>query len=255
MDKEVMFNENVSNYDKWRPTYCKKLFCDIIQYSKLDQNKKAIEVGIGTGRATLPFLMTGCNITAIEIGKNLAEYSRWKFNQYKNLNICNTSFEDFKCDDNSVDILYSGTAFHWIPKDIGYPKTLKLLKNNGTIALFWNRSFISREDKLLHKKIQDIYKKYRPIDNKIVENDIERYNSISNTIKLYGFRDLEMKLYHQTRVLCASDYISLLNTYPDHSSMPIPAKQLFESQIKNAIIESGNILNVYDTIDLYLARR
>jgi len=37
--------------------------------------------------------------------------------------------------------------------------------------------------------------------------------------------------------------------------MPANTKELFENEIKNAIIENGNILNVYDTIDLYLARK
>lgn len=32
-------------------------------------------------------------------------------------------------------------------------------------------------------------------------------------------------------------------------------KQLFESEIENSILENGNILTVYDTMDLYLARK
>ncbi|WP_246599671.1 hypothetical protein [Clostridium lacusfryxellense] len=55
MDKRFTFNEDVKNYDEWRPTYCKELYNDIIQYSELNQNKKAMEVGIGTGQATMPF--------------------------------------------------------------------------------------------------------------------------------------------------------------------------------------------------------
>ena len=150
MDERFTFNEDVKNYDKWRPTYCKELFNDIIQYSELNQNKKAVEVGIGTGQATLPFLMTGCYVTAIELGKNLSEYSKEKFKEYINFSIYNTSFEDFEDNDNSVDILYSATAFHWIPEDISYPKALRLLKNGGTLALFWNKPFPSQKDDLLH---------------------------------------------------------------------------------------------------------
>ncbi|WP_346938504.1 hypothetical protein [uncultured Clostridium sp.] len=66
---------------------------------------------------------------------------------------------------------------------------------------------------------------------------------------------MEMKLYHHTRKFSAEDYICLLNTYLDHRSMPANTKQLFENEIKNAIIENVNLLNVYDTIDLYLARK
>jgi len=61
MDKHLTFNKDVKNYNKWRPIYCIELFNDIIQYSELNKNKKAIEVGIETGQATIPFLMTGCD--------------------------------------------------------------------------------------------------------------------------------------------------------------------------------------------------
>jgi len=251
MDKRFTFNEDVKNYDKWRPTYCKELFNDIIKYSELNQNQKAMEIGIGTGQATIPFLITGCDVTAIELGKDLAEYSKEKFKEYKNLNVLNSSFEDFKCNDNAFDIIYSATAFHWITESIGYPKVLRLLKENGTLALFWNKPFVAREDDLLHQKIQAIYQKYRPSKTNIIENDTARYKSISETIQLYGFRNLEVKLYHQTRIFCSSDYVFLLNTYSDHRSLSSSIKQLFYTDIENVIKENGNILKVYDTIDLY----
>jgi ubiquinone/menaquinone biosynthesis C-methylase UbiE len=152
MDKRLTFNEDVKNYDQWRPTYCKELFSDIIQYSGGKQNQKAVEVGIGTGQATLPFLISGWDVTAVELGKDLAEFSKEKFKKYPNFRICNTSFEDFPCADDSVDILYSATAFHWIPEDIGYLKALKLLKNHGVLALLWNKPFVARKDDGLHQK-------------------------------------------------------------------------------------------------------
>jgi len=255
MDKRFTFNEDVKNYDRWRPRYCKELFNDIIQYSELNENKKALEVGIGTGQVTVPFLSIGCEVTAVELGKDLAEYTKEKFKEYRNFRIFNTSFEDFECDDNSFDVLYSATAFHWIPEEIGYPKALRILNNGGTLALFWNKPFVNREDDLLHQKIQSIYQKYRPSNKKYVENDTERYNKIAKTIQSYGFRDLQVKIYHQTRVFNSSDYISLLNTYSDHRSMVEPTKQLLYNEIKNAIMEHGDVLKVYDTIDLYLARK
>ena len=87
MDKRFTFNEDAMNYEKWRPTYCEELFHDIMEYSKLDMHKKTLEIGIGTGKATLPFLKTGCDLRAIELGENLAEFSKNKFKDYKNFNI------------------------------------------------------------------------------------------------------------------------------------------------------------------------
>lgn len=132
---------------------------------------------------------------------------------------------------------------------------MRLLKGDGTIAVFWNKPFAAREDDSLHQEIQKIYQKYRPSTAKIIEHDSTRYKKISETIQSYGFRDLEMKLYHQTRKFSTQDYICFLNTYSDHRTMPAHTKQLFESEIENAIMKNGNVLNIHDTIDLYLARK
>lgn len=59
MDLRFTFNEDVLNYDKMRPTYVKELYENIIQFSNLDSNKNALEIGIGTGQATLPFFKHG----------------------------------------------------------------------------------------------------------------------------------------------------------------------------------------------------
>lgn len=255
MDTRLTFNAEVEKYDKWRPTYGEELFKDIMAYSQLEQGKRALEIGVGTGQATRPFLKMGCELTAIELGQDLAEFTKSKFQEYPNLTVCHTSFEEFECPGDSIDIIYSATAFHWIPEEIGYPKVHKLLKTDGTLALFWNRPFVSREDDELHQHIQSIYQKYRPSTSKIIEMDTERYNNRSKTIHTYGFRDIEFKLYHLTRTFSSDDYIALLNTYSDHRSMPAAAKERFEGELKEAIIQFGDVLNVYDTIDLYLARK
>ncbi|MFE4714000.1 class I SAM-dependent methyltransferase [Paenibacillus sp. NPDC056722] len=255
MDKRLTFNEDMENYDKWRPTYCDKLFQDIMAHAQIEQDNKAIEVGIGTGQATRPFLETGCELTAIELGTDLAEYSRLKFREFENFTVCNTTFEEFECPDNSIDLIYSATAFHWIPEEVSYPKVSKLLKTDGTLALFWNRPFVARENDELHQNIQAIYQKYRPSNTTIIENDTARYNNISKTIHAYGFRDVVFKLYHLTRSFSSTDYIALLNTYSDHRTMPSITKERFEDEIKEAIIKFGDVLIVYDTIDLYLARK
>ena len=65
MDLRLTFNEVSMEYDRLRPQYPKELSADLIAYSWLDSSKKAIEIGIGAGQATLPFLNTGCELTAV----------------------------------------------------------------------------------------------------------------------------------------------------------------------------------------------
>lgn len=255
MDKRFTFNEDAMNYDNWRPNYCEELFHDIMEYSKLAGHKKALEIGIGTGQATLPFLKTGCDLTAIELGENLAEFSKNKFKDYKNFTIHNISFEDFKCNTNTFNLIYSATAFHWIDESVGYPKAFNLLRPNGTLALFWNKPFIGRKDDVLHQRIQAIYEKYKPSNTKPIENDENHYKELLERLKKYGFKDVKLKLYYKTRIFNSCDYISLLNTYSDHRTMNPKIKEQFEKEIRQAILEHNNSLKVYDTMELYLAKK
>lgn len=255
MDIRLTFNEDAENYDRWRPHYCKELFQDILAYSQIVQGGQALEIGIGTGQATSPFLEAGCKLTAVELGEDLAEYAQMKFQEYNNFTVHHTSFEEFVGPEDSADLIYSATAFHWIAEQTGYPKVSRLLRNAGTLALFWNRPFAAREDDELHQNIQRIYQTYRPSTAQMIEHDTERYNAISQNLHTYGFRDIQFKLYHLTRRFSSADYISLLNTYSDHRSMPPAAKEQLEDEIQAAIMRFGDVITIYDTIDLHLGRK
>ena len=67
MDLRKTFNTDEYNYDRSRPGYPKELFDDIFDYVNLSENCNVLEIGIGTGQATLPFLKQGCNVTAIQL--------------------------------------------------------------------------------------------------------------------------------------------------------------------------------------------
>ena len=55
MDLRMRFNEDVVNYDRYRPTYCRELFEDIFSYAQLPAEAEVLEIGIGTGQGNCPF--------------------------------------------------------------------------------------------------------------------------------------------------------------------------------------------------------
>ncbi len=251
----MTFDEDPANYDRWRPDYVPELFQKIIAYARLDETKKALEVGIGTGQATLPILRTGCRVTAVEIGGKLAAYSKHKFRDERNLKIENVAFEDYASPDGAFDLIYSATAFHWIPPETGYPKAFRLLKSGGALALFWNHPFVGREDDPLHAAIQKVYEKYRSSPAKKPEYTGKESREKMDFIRRSGFADVGLSLFRRTRTFDAESYVSLLNTYSDHRMMPEVRKTPFEDEIREAIGRFGGKLAVYDTMDLYLARK
>ena len=255
LDKKYLFDEAVLNYEKRRPNYGTELFKDIIKYAEINMDKQAIEVGCGTGQATEPFIKTKCKVTAVELGEKLSSYTGEKFKAYENFKVVQSAFEDYNCDDNKFDMLYSATAFHWIPDEIGYKKAYRILKNGGTIALFWN--IPSTNDNPLHQKLQAIYNELLPQwSYKAANNEGKsKYSSTLNKLEQYGFTNIEVKIYHNTRIMTGVEYIELLNTYSDHLALEKSIKlQLFDN-IRTAIEEFGNEIIINDTVELYLGQK
>lgn len=116
MNLSFLFDEDAKAYDCYRPTYCPELFQTILGCAARGQ---AVEVGCGTGQATAPFLQAGYFVHAVEPGKRLAAYAAEKFRDFPGFRVYNLPFEAYHAPVESIELLYSATAFHWIPEEIG----------------------------------------------------------------------------------------------------------------------------------------
>jgi SAM-dependent methyltransferase len=125
-------------YEEIRPSYPEQLIQDIISITNLKSEDILLEIGAGTGKATIQFANKGFRIHAVEIGEDMAVILRKKCSAYTNVTIDVASFEEWTCkEDLAYDMIYSAQAFHWINKDIKYRRCHELLKDNGYLVLFW----------------------------------------------------------------------------------------------------------------------
>lgn len=249
MEDNLLFDLDCNNYDAMRPKYHKQMFIDIKKYC---HGKKALEVGMGTGQATEPFLRGLYNVTGIEPGTNMYNKSLAKFAEYKRFSCENVTFENYVAEHDSFDLVYSGTAFHWIPPEIAYPKANYLLRKGGTLAVFWNTPDVNRTDDSVHYAIGDIYKKYR--GERPIRPDMKYvYETRLSYMHRFGFEEVEFKTYENVRRMNSLEYARLLETYYDVIKME--NKNEFLSDIVNAIERNGGVVTIYDTIDLYLGKK
>lgn len=251
-----IFDRAALMYEAMRPGYPAALYEDIFCYLPIGEASRVIEVGIGTGQATLPFLKTGCALTAVECGANLANVCRGKFRAYPGFSVVAAEFEDFVCPESTVDLVYSATAFHWIPEKIGYPKVWRMLKRGGAFARFANHPFPAKDDPRLFEALQNVYQTYRPDTYappvEYTAADAERCARIAEK---YGFGDVAYKIYSRTRTHTSADYVALLGTYSDNLLMEDDVRRNFFSEIREAIDAHGGKISVFDTVDLQLARK
>lgn len=122
-------------YDKIRPVYPRALFDALVKKANLQTDAKLLEIGPGTGQATLPLANRGYEITAVELGKELAEVARVNLHDYPKVQIITGAFEDTALPPGTFDLIYAATAFHWITPEERYKKPYELLKPGGYLAI------------------------------------------------------------------------------------------------------------------------
>ena len=260
-ERRVHFDEIVLNYDKRRWDYPEDLFKDALEYSGTGTGKKAIEIGAGTGKATKPFLDAGFDVTAVELGKNMSEFISEKYKDRKNFNVITSTFEDVVLEDDSYDIIYAASAFHWVESEIGCPKVYRLLKTGGIFALFRSSKVIAANTNL-YEEIQDAYKKYHPDPYKRPEDkenlwtpkEILRGYGFENMAD-YGFTDIYMKLYEKDLSYTADEYLEFLDTMSDHRILSPEDKDALYNAIKNAINNHGGQIINTNIFQLYMGKK
>jgi len=249
MDFRKIFDSIPEEFDKWRTRYCDELFADVIEYSRLDSTKTALEIGPGTGQATEPILKTGCSYLAIELGENLAEYTKNKFSLYDNFEIVNADFETYDFGQQKFDLVYSAATIQWIPEEIGFPKVYNLLKSGGTFAMMMTQTDYKTPNEDLYTKIEEVYSKYFYPEKKYT------CSLAYSNVEKYGLVDFERRDYHKTREFNADQFVLYTGTHCDHIALKEPYRTNFFEGLRTAILDAGNKITLKDTIVLYLAKK
>lgn len=257
---EGIFDTVAPIYEKLRPGYVDELYQTIFNYISINELSNVVEVGIGGGQATLPILQTGCKFSAVEYGEHFSELCREKFKDYPNFSVITNKFESVDFVNEAYDLVFSASAFHWIPEEIGYPKVYAMLKSGGVFARFANHPYRGKYNPALAEEIDKIYGLYyykfydrkQEYPKEYSEEDAQLRAEIA--VK-YGFTDIRYALFFRTRTLSAQEYITLIGTYSDHIAIEETIRTEFFSKIEEAINRHGGKITIYDTIDLQLARK
>lgn len=257
---EWTFDTVANKYEKLRPGYTEDLYKMIFDYVLINDSSNVVEVGIGGGQATLPILQTGCTLTAVEYGENFTKLCEEKFKEYKKFSVITDKFENVTFPDSSYDLVYSASAFHWVPEEIGYKKVFDMLKSGGAFARFANHPYKDKGNPVLSDAIDDLYSKYycayhgkgiKEAKEYTEEQAVQR----AQIAEKYGFIDINHALFYRTRTFSAKEYTELLGTYSDHIAIEETLRKEFFSKIEEAINLHGGSFTLYDTIDLQLARK
>jgi SAM-dependent methyltransferase len=232
-------------YDEYRPDYPQELVDRTIALSRLPEGGRILEVGSGTGKATLMFARRGYAAHCIEPGGNLMAVASRNLPEHSQVSFEITRFEDWQERPPAFDLVMSAQAFHWIPGEIGYPKAARSLKPGGSLALFWN-VHAGLQGQIV-ADLDGIYQKITPaLANRknVIEETIQE---LSDEIAQSGcFGPVTVRRFPWSPTYQTWEYIGLLNTYSDHIRLPAQTRQrLFEDNTATINAYGGSIEREY----------
>ncbi len=101
-------------YDEVRSGYPEELFDDVVALSGIPPCGCVLEIGCGTGQATVPLARRGYRVLCVELGENLAAVARRNLASYPQVEVWTGDFETYPLQEGALDLAVSATAFHWL---------------------------------------------------------------------------------------------------------------------------------------------
>jgi ubiquinone/menaquinone biosynthesis C-methylase UbiE len=133
------FEAWADEYDRFRPGYPDELFDAIQQRLDLPPSPQVVDLGAGTGRASLAMAERGWRVTAVEPGRGMLDVLRSHATDAGLLvGTVQADAEETGIDPASVDVVTAAQAFHWFDADRALAEMARILRPGGGIALFWN---------------------------------------------------------------------------------------------------------------------
>ena len=203
-------NGGAETYDN-KPDYPEELVKTIINKVNLTAGSKLLEIGSGTGRATVQFADLGFDLVCIEPGINMIERAKTKLKD-KNIEFIASSFEDYAEPPEYFDAVISAQAWHWVSQPVGFEKCANTLKKGGYLAPFWNLNLFSR-DVDLDKELWAIINKYSGWVSCLPEEDYPKRMEmiISNIFGSGLFSKPELIHFYKEHNLTADGYYKYMS--------------------------------------------
>lgn len=242
------FDKVAQEYEHYRLAYPKELFNDIFTYCAHGQT--ALEIGIGTGKATLPFLEKGFEIVAVEPNRNMMAIAEAKYRNWNNLEIIQSKFEDYH-PEKTFDLVYAASAFHWVKSEERLRMVYELLNKNGCFARFKTMNILKENVSENNDILREIYRTYIPDylpdypGGKHIGEDEYRRAGFVRTVRNTYDRDVSFSV---------ADYIALINTYTEYIDLDYNLRKTFEAEIQSRLEAQGGV-KVTQMCTLFMAAR
>ena len=252
-----MFGRVAERYDRVRPSYPGALVDEVIS---LAGGGRALEVGAGTGKATLMFAQRGVAVHAVEPSAEMASIARRRCADYPDVTIAECDFEDWDGYPHAYSLVFSAQAWHWVALELKYVRARDALSAGGLLAAFWNRPDWDRC--ALRGELAAVYERTAPHfgadpgpmhpGSEIAPDRWEDWDA--EIAAAAGLQDPQVRLYEWSADYTAQRYAELIATTHDHILLADETRDALLAAVSDVIERHGGVLSLPLVTKLCLAR-
>jgi SAM-dependent methyltransferase len=252
------FDEIAELYDAGRRACPEHLLDDLFALAEIEPaGARVLEIGCGTGQATLPLARRGCRVTCVELGTNLARIARSKLARFPLVQVVTAPFEEWQPGGERFDIVFAATAWHWLDPAVRYARAAAALRPGGVLAFTTGGHAFPPGFDPFFTEIQECYEaigaglaKWPPLPPEQVPDvreEIERTNH---------FADVRIARRVWSEEFTAAEYVAMMSTASDHRLMePRKRAYLFAEMRRLIDRRPGGRIRRHNLTILHVARR
>jgi len=239
------FDRNAELYDAARPPYPDALVDEVVVRSGIPAGGRILEIGAGTGKATLAFARRGYAILALEPGANMAAVLRRNVAVFPAVAVEVATFEAWRGANGSFDLAVSAQAFHWVDPAVRCVKAAAALRPRGALALIRNET--SGLDTALRAEMEAAYARWFPAVSwtPVQDSTGSKRDEMTAEIERSGlFGPVQVTSFPWTARYTTRQYLDLLETHSDHPLLDPALRTPLYGAIADAIERRGGRIEV-----------
>ncbi len=252
--RRLSFGGVAELYDRSRPSYPPALVDAVLEFAGAGEGDRALEVGAGTGKATVLFLERGLQVVAIEPSAEMAAVAGRNSAGYENVTIEQIEFERWRPDGRPFRLVFSAQAWHWVKPDPGFGAARAVLEPGGALAVFWNRPDWGATE--LGDALGAAYRRSGDGGGDLMDPNSpgepgDWFSEIEDTL---GFGGAEERTYRWGATYTTAQYVDLLGTQSANLVLEPAKRERLLTDIAGVIGDHGGRFELSYLTRLCLAR-
>jgi ubiquinone/menaquinone biosynthesis C-methylase UbiE len=242
------FETVAERYDAARPSYPDALVDDLVAVAEIPPGGRILEIGPGTGKASLALASRGLELLGVELGEQLAAVARRNLAPFPRAEIVVADFERWEPERADFDAVTAFTAFHWIAPEVRYAKPARLLRRGGALAVVQTAHVTPAGSEPFFSEVQEDYDAVVPREDNRPPPPPEETRDLREEIAASGLFEEAVVRQHLWQIeYTADDYIAVLGTYSANLALAPEQREELFARIRARIgaTSSGSITKTY----------